>query len=68
MYSKNLTGGEGASTLAFGRQRVTPTLVILPAVYFRLPARLGRAGFVNPQGRDERFLCFEALPPFSSFS
>ena len=34
---------------------------------FRLPARLCRAGFVNPQGRDERVLCFEALPPFSSF-
>lgn len=34
---------------------------------FRLPARLCRAGFVNPQGSDERFLSFESLPPLLSF-
>ncbi len=34
---------------------------------FRLPARLCRAGFVHPQGSDERFPSFESLPPFLSF-
>jgi hypothetical protein len=40
---------------------------LLRRACFRLPAKLCRAGFVNPQGRDERFLCFKSLPPFSSF-
>jgi hypothetical protein len=30
---------------------------------FRLLAKLCRAGFVNPQGSDARFLSFESLPP-----
>ena len=30
---------------------------------FRLLARLCRAGFVNPQGSNERFPSFESLPP-----
>ena len=34
---------------------------------FRLLARLCRAGFVHPQGSDERFLSFESRPPFPSF-
>ncbi len=34
---------------------------------FRLPARLCRAGFVHPQGSDERFPSFESLPPLLSF-
>jgi hypothetical protein len=34
---------------------------------FRLLAKLCRAGFVHPQGSDERFLSFESLPPFLSF-
>ena len=33
---------------------------------FRLLAKLCRAGFVNPQGSNERFPSFESLPPFSS--
>ncbi len=32
MYSKNFTGGEGASTLAFGQRTVAPTVVVLPAI------------------------------------
>ena len=35
---------------------------------FRLPARLCRAGFVHPQGSNERFPSFESLPPLLSFS
>jgi hypothetical protein len=38
MYSKNFTGGEGASTLAFGRRTVAPTLVVLPAISTGSPA------------------------------
>jgi hypothetical protein len=34
---------------------------------FRLLAKLCRAGFVHPQGSDERFPSFESLPPFLSF-
>jgi hypothetical protein len=34
---------------------------------FRLPARLCRAGFVHPQGSNERFPSFESLPPLLSF-
>jgi hypothetical protein len=34
---------------------------------FRLLAKLCRAGFVHPQGSDERFLSFEARPPFPGF-
>src|SRR3954467_1453822 len=34
---------------------------------FRLLAKLCRAGFVHPQGSDERFLSFESRPPFLSF-
>jgi hypothetical protein len=30
---------------------------------FRLLAKLYRAGFVHPQGSDERFLSFESRPP-----
>ena len=33
---------------------------------FRLLAKLCRAGFVHPQGCDERFPSFESLSPFSS--
>jgi hypothetical protein len=33
---------------------------------FRLLAKLCRAGFVHPQGCDERFPSFESLPPLSS--
>ena len=35
---------------------------------FRLLAKLCRAGFVHPQGSDERFPSFESLPPFQSFA
>ena len=34
---------------------------------FRLPARLCRAGFVHPQGSNEKFPSFESLPPLLSF-
>jgi hypothetical protein len=37
MYSKNFTGGEGASTLAFDRSTVTPALVVLPAISPGIP-------------------------------
>src|SRR5262249_40048984 len=33
---------------------------------FRLLSKLCRAGFVHPQGCDERFPSFESLSPFSS--
>ncbi len=38
MYSKNFTGGEGASTLVFDRSAITPALVVLPASAPGVPA------------------------------